>query len=394
MRLLIRKPLLVPLITAVLLSVVPRSPSSSAATTASAPTTGASARPRRIAIGTFADMPDDWFHSDAGKNVVDNVLSWQNANGGWFKNYNPTRPRPAKIVDEPDSAAPGDGPEVWHQVSTIDNDATYTELRLLARAQRVLDRQDCRDAFLRGIEYLLKAQYPNGGWPQRFPLQNNYGRHITFNDDAMTEVCRLMRDVGERDPDFRFLHDDLRARCAAAYQRGIDCILKCQIVQHGVPTAWAQQHDEVTLKPAGGRTYELPSISGRESEDIVRLLMEIDKPDERVKRAIDACAAWYDRSKITGKRLQVFRGSQYENGWDTQLIDDPTAPPIWARFYDVETNQPFFASRDGHRHDKLADVPWERRNLYSWFGQWGKNVADEYAAWKQRLATTPHAALK
>jgi PelA/Pel-15E family pectate lyase len=337
----------------------------------------------------FADMPDDWFRTEAGKNVVNNVLTWQNANGGWFKNYNPTKPRPPVVVDEPDNAAPGDGPEVWHQVSTIDNDATYTELRVLARAQRVLNRDDYRSAFLRGVEYLLKAQYPNGGWPQRFPLQNNYGRHITFNDDAMTEVCRLMRDVGERDQDFRFVNENLRARCDAAYRRGIDCILQCQIVQKGVLTAWAQQHDEVTLKPAGGRTYELPAISGRESEDIVRLLMEIEKPDDRAKRAIAAAAAWYERSKITGKRLQVFRGPQYENGWDTQLIDDPSAPPIWARFYDVETNQPFFASRDGHRHDRLADVPWERRNLYSWFGQWGKHVAGEYADWKKRITARP-----
>ena len=28
-----------------------------------------------------------------------------------------------------------------------------------------------RAAFDRGVDYLLAAQYPNGGWPQYFPLR-------------------------------------------------------------------------------------------------------------------------------------------------------------------------------------------------------------------------------
>ena len=54
------------------------------------------------------------------------------------------------------------------------------------------------NAFRRGLDYLLKAQYPNGGWPQFYPLRNGYWSHITYNDDAMAGVLELLRDVADR----------------------------------------------------------------------------------------------------------------------------------------------------------------------------------------------------
>jgi len=47
-----------------------------------------------------------------------------------------------------------------------------------------------RTAVLKGIDYILKAQYPNGGWPQFYPprAETPYQRYITFNDDAMVSI--------------------------------------------------------------------------------------------------------------------------------------------------------------------------------------------------------------
>src|SRR4029450_13261122 len=87
---------------------------------------------------------------------------------------------------------------VWHETATIDNGATYHEIRILSKAYRVTQKTLYHESAERGIKYLLEAQYPNGGWPQRFPLQDNYGRHITFNDLAMLQVMNLMRDVASR----------------------------------------------------------------------------------------------------------------------------------------------------------------------------------------------------
>src|SRR5207237_2596642 len=119
------------------------------------------------------------------------------------------------------------------RTSTFDNGATYTEMRILARAHRVTGREDCKQAFERGLKFIFDSQYPNGGWPQRFPLEENYGRHITFNDDAMTNVMVLMIEIADGKPDFTFIDDAERRRCKEAFDRGIDCILKCQITAHG-----------------------------------------------------------------------------------------------------------------------------------------------------------------
>ncbi|MGL1604095.1 pectate lyase, partial [Vibrio parahaemolyticus] len=73
------------------------------------------------------------------------------------------------------------------------------------------------------------AQYPNGGWPQYYPLQENYSRHITFNDDAMSGVMFLLKDVIDGEPQYSFIDESRKKKIKAAFNKGIDCILKMQI---------------------------------------------------------------------------------------------------------------------------------------------------------------------
>ena len=80
--------------------------------------------------------------------------------------------------------------EKWHYMGTLDNDSTNTEIHFLAELSAAFPGKDgdaYRASALRGIEYLLHAQYPNGGWPQVWPLEGGYHDAITFNDDAVTE---------------------------------------------------------------------------------------------------------------------------------------------------------------------------------------------------------------
>jgi PelA/Pel-15E family pectate lyase len=331
------------------------------------------------------DRPATWFASDEAAQLADHIVSWQNANGGWWKTYDPNVPRPA-MLPEPahDDGPPGDTQADWRRTSTIDNGATYTELRLLARVISARPTDAHKAAFARGVKFLLDAQYPNGGWPQRFPVEKTYGRRITFNDDAMVNVMRLLRDVAAGKEGFSFVDTATREQCHAAFDRGVECILASQIKHDGKLTGWCQQHDEVTLAPTSARTYELPSISGSESAGIVVLLMELEKPDARTRTAIEGAIAWFESVKITGKKVANVTGSTYENGKDRQLVDDPDAPPIWGRFYDIETNKPFFASRDGIKRENYADISWERRNKYSWFGNSGSKALQAYEKWKTR----------
>ena len=84
-------------------------------------------------IGRYIDRPDSFFLAADGRQFVDNLVGWQNANGGWFKNVSYVNPRPAVLEDNPQSGPPGDDDQVWHQVSTFDNGGTYSEMRVLVR---------------------------------------------------------------------------------------------------------------------------------------------------------------------------------------------------------------------------------------------------------------------
>jgi PelA/Pel-15E family pectate lyase len=39
------------------------------------------------------------------------------------------------------------------------------------------------------VRYLLAAQFPNGGWPQVWPLEGGYHDAVTFNDNAVSEAA-------------------------------------------------------------------------------------------------------------------------------------------------------------------------------------------------------------
>ncbi|MCS7033645.1 MAG: pectate lyase, partial [Phycisphaerae bacterium] len=195
----------------------------------------------------------------------------------------------------------------------------------------------------------------------------------------------LLGDVVERKPDFAFLSAETVSRAADAFRRGIDCILRCQIRVNGQLTAWCQQHDAETLAPTSARTYELPSICTYESASIVHLLMELPEPEPRVIEAVDSAVAWFERSKITGKRYEKIVDPALEYGVDRVLKDDPAAPPLWARFYDIETNQPFFCDRDGVKRWKLEEVGAERRARYAWFTTSPQRVIDAYPKWRARI---------
>ena len=132
----------------------------------------------------------------------------------------------------------------------------------------------------------------------------------------------------------------------------------------------------MTLEPRGARTYERPSQSGMESAGILMLLMSLEDPGPDVLRAVRGGARWYEDAKLTGIRQLV-------EGGDKKILPDRQAPPLWARFYEIGTNRPFFCGRDGVKKDNLADIEAERRNGYAWYGEWGRRVLTRYARWEQ-----------
>lgn len=326
-----------------------------------------------LAIGSTADgrpdwsrllsAPPDWFRSAEGQRATANILSFQTVHGDWPKNVDTV-------------AAPFAGDRRTLR-GTFDNGATVNEIRFLARAHAASGETATADAVRRAVGHLLAAQYANGGWPQSHPPGEGYSRHITFNDGAMVNVMELLREV-DREPHFAFLGDEIRRRARSAFARGVECILRCQVRVNGRLTVWAAQHDELTFEPRPARAFEPVALSAGESAGILRLLMSLPEPSPDVRRSIASAAAWYDEARLTGMR-QVSRDG------DKLIVRDSTAPPLWARFYEIGSNRPIFAGRDGVVRYRLADIERERRVGYAWYGEWGAAVARDFARWRQTV---------
>lgn len=310
------------------------------------------------------DKPDAWFAGPEALRMAGNILSWQDPiSGGWPL---------MNTVGEPNIGDPAAvGP--WGTRAALIK-ATVNEMRFLARIQKVRPDPVHVQAIDRGLGFILAAQHPSGGWPHSWPVfVNAYDHQATFNDDEMVDLMTLLREVATA-PAFRILPSERRAAAHAAFDRGLDFILKSQIRANGKLTAWCAQHDEVTYAPRPARKFEPVSISGGESAGVLLLLMSLDKPSPAVKAAIRAGAAWYRSVQINGVRVE------YADG-DRIVREDPAAPPLWARFYEIGTNRPIFAGRDGVIRYHLAQIEKERRGGYGWYGDWGGDVLARYAAW-------------
>ena len=110
----------------------------------------------------------------------------------------------------------------WSYVGTIDNDATITEIRFLAKVIYALSPDQSgayRDSAVKGLRYLLAAQFPNGGWPQVWPLQGGYHDAYTVNDNAVVAVTDLLIDAASGNENFAFVPDALRQEAKAASLR-------------------------------------------------------------------------------------------------------------------------------------------------------------------------------
>jgi PelA/Pel-15E family pectate lyase len=159
-------------------------------------------------------------------------------------------------------------------------------------------------------------------------------------------------------------------------QRGVECLLASQVVVNGRRTVWGAQSDPLTLVPVKARAYEHASLSGGESAAVMDFLMDLAQPDPRVRAALRDAAAWFRRTAIYG----------YEYGYKKDLLPRPGAGPLWARFYEIGTDRPIFASRDGVKVYSFAELDRERRTGTPWYGSWPlKFLADDFPQWEERL---------
>lgn len=120
------------------------------------------------------------------------------------------------------------GEDIYHYAGTFDNRSTTEQLKFLARRQVVTPDATVKAAVEKGLDYILAAQFPNGGWPQGYPLEGGYHDSITLNDGAFSNILQLLNEVANADKAWTWLDPIRRQKASEAMQRGITCLLNCR----------------------------------------------------------------------------------------------------------------------------------------------------------------------
>ena len=355
----------------------------------------ADAKTGPISLEAFSDGIKHWrdrhgsdyarYQPEQTAEIADNLLLYQRDNGAWIENRDP-----ARILDAAEKAALV--AEKAEARGSFDNRNIYSQIEYLAAAFGRTASAAYRDAAARGLDYALAQQIAGcGGWPHTVPGTASYHPYITIADEVTSGMLRLLRKISAGAEPFGYLDASTRTRAKTALTRGDECVLKLQVVQQGKPTGWAGQYNPQTLQPAQGRAFELPSIVSQETVEMLRYLMSIEKPSAAQVTAVESAVDWLRRSQIRGVRLEkvmLEKPVQYQYHlatFDYRLVDDANAPPLWARFYDLNDNSIVLANRDSARVKNFAQVHPERRSGYAWFGTWPAALLnEEYPAWRQR----------
>ena len=316
--------------------------------------------------------------------IADNVLLYQKDNGGWPKNYDMlailTDEQKAKLLTVKGTLN-----------TTFDNSTSYSHVEYLALVYKAKKDSKYKEGAIKGLDYMLASQYANGGWPQYFPVKDDYSKCITFNDDVITGIMTVFKEILDGEKQYAFVDAAHKIKIKAAYAKGLELILKTQIVDDGKPTAWCQQYDEVNLSPAWARKFEPPSICNRESSGIVTFLMSIDHPSKEVIYSIQSAVKWFNDSKIKGIRCKTIPAPPIQFHYrfsktDRVVVEDPTAPDIWTRYYEIGTHKSLFCNRDKIVVYSLDKVERERRDGYGWYTYDPQEVLNNYKAWQEKWA--------
>lgn len=292
----------------------------------------------------------DAYYLDAARDVARALVKGQYCSGGWdyYIEFEPAhRPQfPYRADGEcgQRKSAATDRP------TTLDDNVTQAAARLLMRVDRELGFKDAsiHDAARFALDSLAKAQYPNGAWPQRysqfpvaaeFPVKRasyaeswprkwpgaSYFTHYTFNDNSVVDAIDMMLEAARIYSEPRYL---------ASAEKGGDFIFLAQMP--APQPGWAQQYDR-EMHPAWARQFEPPSITGGESQNVMRALMLLYRETGKQKylEPIPRALAYYKSSILPAA----------DSPSEIRRRACPGTTPCAARFYELQTNRPLYITK-------------------------------------------------
>ena len=263
-------------------------------------------------------MPADWNGSEEAVKIADKLVDQQKNSGGWMKNIEFHK-------------ANDTGGKNEH--SCLDNVATTMEMRYLAKVWKKTGTAKYQESFKKALNMIFTAEKKVGGWSQYWPLTggDSYQDYITFNDDLVTNVMKMLQSIIGNKGDFADIVDaDTRTKCQQSLDKSISMIINCQVDDNGTKAAWCAQHDPEDLLPMEGRPHELPSISGSESASLLSFLMTIENPSEELQNCIHSAVAWLDAHKYKDNAaVEDFTNAAGEA--DRHIVDKQGSA-VWGRF--------------------------------------------------------------
>jgi PelA/Pel-15E family pectate lyase len=314
---------------------------------------------------SLLERDSNWFKGSEAKTIAYNIISHQSRFGGWPKNIDTTT---AFTNSDQMDLSP-----------TFDNDATIDELSFLYKITKVEGNIIYSKALENGIKYIFNSQYDNGGWPQAFPAKHLVNKHITLNDNVMPRILRFLLVISS-ESNSTTITESMKKEASERLSRGIKYIINKQVIINGTRSIWACQYDAITGQPVSGRSYELPSLCTRESVEMVKFLRMIPNPSPAINASISSASLWFVQNAIHGLKPLKIPDPSSPTGKDYTLVSTPNAPPIWARFYDIDSLTPIFSDRDGIKKFSIRHIGMERRNNYAWYGYWASALTAELSS--------------
>jgi hypothetical protein len=272
------------------------------------------------------EITGDQRYLEAAIAAADALVWGQLSPGGWYADINFLTEstwcyRHEGVYDPP-----------CFQTCTFDDDKSQSVIRFLMRMGDLFG-EPYAEAALYALEFVMNSQFPNGAWPQKYPLSGDYPNYYqdfyTFNDRAINDCIGLLILAYEKYGDKRYLK---------SAEMGGSFII---ISQHDEPQAgWSQQY-MWNMTPGWARPFEFPSVSSRVTSRNVKTLIDLYllTGNETYLEPIPAAIDWLNNSMV---------GENY-----------------WEKFYELGTNLPLYPLADyvtTHNYSELDD---DRKESYT-----------------------------
>jgi len=377
-------------------------------------------------------MPETWYGGQESIRIANNLIYFQRHDGGWPRGSGQggnAPHNPADIANIPQERLLLGLEQRDRNDSYFGRGITTNETWFMLRMYEATRIPRFGESAMAGLEAILRTQYQEGegrgGWPYNITEPRGYLRYVTINDDSYVTIMSMLQSIKNGQMP-SVIYGELRERVEQAYIDGLDMILRLQVPSTAFAdgqerlTAWAQQMSPETGLPGWGREFEPPSISGSESIDIIRFLMDIPDPCERIQNAIHSAIYFFAYAEMVGYSYHREIQNTANPAWgatDREIRVSPGSANLWARFICVDTFNPIFSDRrnpswrdgeltdeDGrigqvqdepggifrhiYREDGSMDIPasfanvsFERRNGYQYVGPWGQVLPGWYTRW-------------